>query len=352
MEPGTPTRVFSPRFVLTVAGAGLALALDAVTPLGLAAWLLQVGLVWSATFWAGARQMVAIAALCSSFIVLGFWFSPKTGIVLWVEVSNLLLGLGATWAITHISLRHRAAEQARRLAEEAALQARTARRHLEMKSLLLDALAHELQTPLTSIRAGAAALRGELAGAAQLEWLEIIDQESARLGFIVLDALQVARIEEGPVDLDLQTHTVDGLLHATLPRPMAEPALLETDLPPGLPPVSCDAGLVRLALRQVVANAVRSSQPGAPVLLCARAAGGQVVVSVTDRGPGMSREEQARAFDKYYRGPRGPAQPAGVGMALPIARAVVEAHGGRIWIESRVGQGATVSFTLPRAQDL
>jgi len=101
------------RIVLVVIAASAALALDAVTPLGLAVWLLQVGLVWITSFWANRRQMIAVAAICSSFILVGFMFSPKTGLAIWIECSNVLLSLGAVWAIANTCLRQRAAEEAR-----------------------------------------------------------------------------------------------------------------------------------------------------------------------------------------------------------------------------------------------
>lgn len=112
------------RVVLTVIAASAALVLDAVTPLGLAVWLFQVALVWIASLWANRRQMIAVAVVCSSFIVLGFLFSPKTGLAIWIELTNLLLSLGAVGAITQTCLRQRATEDARRKAAEELAQSR------------------------------------------------------------------------------------------------------------------------------------------------------------------------------------------------------------------------------------
>jgi hypothetical protein len=111
------------RVVLTVAAAVVVLALDAVTPLGLAVWLLQVVLVWIATLWANRRQLLALAAMCATFIVLGFWLTPKTGPVTWVDQCNVLLSLGTVLALTHGCLRQRATEDARRKAEDDAVKA-------------------------------------------------------------------------------------------------------------------------------------------------------------------------------------------------------------------------------------
>jgi hypothetical protein len=107
------------RTALTVIAASGVLVLDAMTPLGLAVWLLQVALVWVATLWAAdRRQIIAVAAVCAMFIVLGYWLSPTAGPMSWVDQSNVLLGLGTVAALTHSCLRRMATEEARRKAAE------------------------------------------------------------------------------------------------------------------------------------------------------------------------------------------------------------------------------------------
>lgn len=234
---------------------------------------------------------------------------------------------------------------------DSAGQVEAARRHQELKSMLLDALAHEFQTPLTSIRAGIAAMLADSPGRDQQEWLQIMDEESGRLSAMMAEAIQMARIEAGHVDLDKQTHTVEDLVYSALEKEIAERRLVEIDLPSNLRPVSVDAGLIRLVIRQIAGNALKYSQQGAPITLRARAEEDGVVVSVTDCGPGIPTEEQGRIFEKYYRGKQGRGHLTGMGMGLPIARQVIEAHNGRIWVESRPGQGATFSFSLPWAHE-
>jgi hypothetical protein len=102
------------RVVLTLLAALTVLALDALTPAGLAVWLLQVVLVWSATLWANRRQMITVTAVCATFILLGFWLSPTTGGTAWIDVSNLVLSLGTVAALTHSYLRRMSTEEARR----------------------------------------------------------------------------------------------------------------------------------------------------------------------------------------------------------------------------------------------
>jgi hypothetical protein len=113
----TRPAMWSWRLIFTVIAAAVVLVLDAVTPLGLAVWLLQVVLVWITTLWADRRQIIAVAALCATFLVLAFVLSPKTGpMTTWVDQSNLLLSLGTVWALSHSCLRRIATDEARRKA--------------------------------------------------------------------------------------------------------------------------------------------------------------------------------------------------------------------------------------------
>jgi two-component system, OmpR family, sensor histidine kinase KdpD len=234
--------------------------------------------------------------------------------------------------------------------QEVAGTAEAARRHQELKSMLLDALAHEFQTPLTSIRAAIGAMLADAPAGDQHEWLEIMGQESARLSSMMAEAIQMARIEAGHVDLDMQTHTIDDLVHSALEQETAEPSQIRVEVPEGLQPVSADAGLIRLVIRQIVGNALKYSYPGTPITVRAEAGEDHVVVSVADCGPGIPEEEQELIFQRYYRGRQGRSL-TGMGMGLPIVRQVVEAHEGRVWVESRPGAGAKFSFTLPFAHE-
>ena len=106
------------RTILTIVAAAAVLMLDALTPLGLAVWLLQVVLVWVATLWASRQQIIAVASVCAIFIVLGFWWSPRTEAATWVDISNLLLALGTVVVLTQSCLRRMTIEEARRKAAQ------------------------------------------------------------------------------------------------------------------------------------------------------------------------------------------------------------------------------------------
>ena len=121
---------------------------------------------------------------------------------------------------------------------------------------------------------------------------------------------------------------------------------VEVSLPPDLPMVPLDGALAEQIFINLLENAWRYTPAGSPILIAARAAEDYLEVEVADRGPGFSPEDLDKIFEMYYRGTRGQ-EARGYGLGLAICRAIVEAHGGRIWAENREGGGAAVRFTLP-----
>jgi signal transduction histidine kinase len=122
------------------------------------------------------------------------------------------------------------------------------------------------------------------------------------------------------------------------------------DFSPGFPVVPADPHWIRQVLRNILDNAVKYSPEGGLIVVRGEARRADVVVSVADQGVGISSEDLIPLFERYFRvrsiaGPHVP----GTGLGLPIARAIVEAHGGRIWVESQIGEGTTILFSLPRA---
>jgi two-component system sensor histidine kinase KdpD len=235
--------------------------------------------------------------------------------------------------------------------QEAFTQAEIARRSDALKSTLLDAIAHEFQTPLTAIRAAASALLEAPPPdtESQTDLLRVVNEESARLSRLVREAIRMARIETGKIQLQRSPQNVRNLVEQTLGEMNAKlegrPITVVAD--PELPELPVDAELIELALRQILDNAVKYSPPGSPLIFDARSNEGGVILSVTDRGPGIAEWEQSRIFEKFYRGggARGPA--TGSGMGLAIAREIVQAHGGEIWVDSKPGEGSRFSFSLP-----
>jgi two-component system, OmpR family, sensor histidine kinase KdpD len=239
-----------------------------------------------------------------------------------------------------------AAEKAR--AEGAASRVEAARQNEVMKATLLDALAHEFTTPLTSIKAAASSILDE-DRAAQQELVTIIEEETDRLSSLVRETLRMARIEAGKLHLNKLVHTVSDLVAAALEtvKPLMEDRPVQIEIPSDLPAVRVDFELIALTIRQLLTNALKYSNPDSPITVRASSAEGRVTISIRDRGAGIPDRERERIFEKFYRVPDRADRVPGTGMGLHIAREIVRAHGGEIGVNSVVGEGSEFFFTLP-----
>jgi two-component system, OmpR family, sensor histidine kinase KdpD len=239
-------------------------------------------------------------------------------------------------------------------AQDAASLAEAARRSDELKSTLLDALAHEFKTPLTSIKAASTSLLSSntLKPEQQRELISIVDEETDRLSVLVTEAIQMARIEAGRVILRREGHGVDELIDSVLRKlkPVVTERSIERNIASGLPAVWVDGELMEVALRQLIDNAIKYSPHGSPVSVSAESIDGRVILSIADHGPGIAESEQGRIFEKFYRAEASRHQIPGAGLGLVIAREIVHAHGGEIWVDSKPGEGSTFHFTLPVAK--
>jgi two-component system, OmpR family, sensor histidine kinase KdpD len=240
----------------------------------------------------------------------------------------------------------------RALAETVARRMEAARQNEAMKSMLLDALAHEFKTPLTSIKAAASSIL-DAGPSAQQELITVIDEESDRLDSLVSETIRMARIEAGDFRLDAQAHDVHKLITAALQklRILIEDREVHIEADRNLPRVMADSELIGLTIRQLLTNALKYTNPESAIVLRAHADNGTVRISVKDSGPGIAPKDRQRIFEKYYRVKDDGDGIPGTGMGLAIARNIVEAHGGKIWVESMVGQGSEFFFTLPVVED-
>jgi len=235
-------------------------------------------------------------------------------------------------------------------AEAAASRMEAARQNEAIKSMMLDALAHEFKTPLTSIKAAASSILDE-GPLAQKELVTVIEEESDRLDSLVSETIRMARIEAGDLHLERRPHTVDELITAALEklRILLEDRELHIETEPNLPPVMADAELIGLTIRQLLTNALKYASPESPIVIKAAAAAGTVKISVKDFGPGIAPKDRQRIFEKYYRVQDNTGRIPGTGIGLTIARDIVDAHGGDIWVEGATGPGSEFFFTLPIA---
>lgn len=237
-------------------------------------------------------------------------------------------------------------EKARAL--EDAGHAEAARQSEVLKSALLDSLAHDIKTPLTSIKAAVTSLLGSSAGA-EHELLSIINEEADRLNVLAAEVIEMARIEAGKLHLDKQPVAVAELLSG----PIADLAValkgrpLTVRVPNTLPAVEADPEFASQVVKQFIENALKYSPEASPIVVSAELKNGKIVIGVWDRGPGIEENERARIFEKFFRGRRHRFDTKGTGMGLAIAKGIVEAHGERIWVESEPGQGSAFYFSLP-----
>ena len=237
--------------------------------------------------------------------------------------------------------------------QRAVTQAEVARRSEELKSTLLDAIAHEFKTPLTSIKAVTTDLLSGSPDALephQHELISIVDESTDRLSKLVTEAIQLARIEGGSFRLNPGVHFPSSLVIAALRqmKSVIEERRIEVHVPEGLPPVRVDAELIQVVLSNLIDNGLKYSPPSHPITIGARLSEGKVILYVADQGKGIPPEEQAHIFEKFFRG-RNERHLQGTGMGLAIAREVLRAHGEDIVLTNLPGRGSEFSFGLPIA---
>jgi two-component system sensor histidine kinase KdpD len=229
-----------------------------------------------------------------------------------------------------------------------------AREGERLKSALLDSVTHDFRTPLTSIKASVTSLLSDArkTDAGQHELLTVIDEECDRLNRLVGDAAEMARLDSGEFELKLEPNNMAQIVAAALQQ--YKSALggrsVDVKVPPDLPPVRADFDRIKDVLVRLIENANVYSPPEQPITISAEVTGDFLVASVADRGSGIDQMELGLIFDKFYRGKNQRYLVQGTGMGLPIAKAIVEAHGGSISVTSQLGHGSVFSFSLPIAR--
>ncbi len=243
------------------------------------------------------------------------------------------------------------ADLERAKAAEKSAQAEALRQSEELKSTVMDAVAHDFRTPLTSIKAAVTALLGDATAerSEQNELLTVIDEEADRLNLLVGQAIGVSKLGDAMLQLRRRPVRLQDLFSEVLEElgSSAETRCLQVTLPDSLPLAEVDARLMKQVLKQLLDNARKYSAPHSPIALAASLVDGNIVVHVQDQGPGIAADEHGLIFRKYYRGSHAAGGVTGTGMGLTIAKSIIEAHGGRIWVESSPGQGSIFHFSLP-----
>ena len=361
---------------VTVAPIVIALRLLAVSYAGIAAPLLLLDVVVVARLWGTGPALVAAASGAGAY---SYYFLPPAGFGIedaedWIAFVTFIVTAVIAGELASRAERRAAEAQAGRreierlyqelqLAFERASEAEAARRNEQLKAALLDALTHNLRTPLTSIKAAVTALIrsgswsaiSELSAEGRRDLLQVIDEESDRLNRFI-EGLSTPETEPVP-PIHLRAIEVDELLRSGLRRAETvtrdHRVIVSTDEP--IPAVSVDAASITEVIYILLDNASKYAPAGTTIRVrAARDDERSVRISVSDEGPGIPEHLRERVFEKFFRVPaRESHDPnrGGVGLGLPIARRLVETQGGRIWIETVVpGQGTTVVMIVPSAE--
>lgn len=221
----------------------------------------------------------------------------------------------------------------------------------ELRRQLLADVSHELHTPLTAIRGYIDTLQmGELplTDADRARYLAIVSDETERLERLIADLLELARLDAGRLIIKVERVSVPALLARVLDRhrPSAEALGIRLEVQPIVVDCSGDVGRLEQAISNLVANALRFSPAGGLVRVVATAQDGTLTIAVSDTGPGLSAEQRARVFERFYKADVSRSA-QGTGLGLSIVKAIVEAHGGNVSVESNEGQGSTFALHLP-----
>src|ERR1051325_9386039 len=241
---------------------------------------------------------------------------------------------------------------------ERSSQAKALKQSERLKSALLDAVTHDFRTPLTSIKASATAMLDDIYGTerdqtepvldkeARKEMLQVIDEEADRLDRFVESLTKLARIDAGDMRLQLQPASVDEIVNNALKRaePRTRTHRMEVWID-DLPLIMVDEHAVSESIYTLIDNAANYSPPESAITVRATQKESSVVISVEDRGPGIRTDLRERVFEKFFRAMRDgdvtDRRIAGSGMGLAIARGIIGAHGGHIWVEdAEDGDGA------------
>jgi signal transduction histidine kinase len=258
-----------------------------------------------------------------------------------------------------VGMRRHFDEATRAVAEEVARRAAVAienaqlyeeaKAGVRLREEILAVVSHDLKSPLGSMLLNAASLQEQLSDGPARKSVQLILRAGQRMSRLIRDLLDLDSIRTGRLALELRVHApatiVDEAVELLGPLARERRLALTGAHVPSLADVRCDRDRILQVLENLVANALHVTPAGGTIQLRADAVDHGVRFAVADTGPGIREEDQAHVFDRLWRA-EGTSY-KGTGRGLAIAQGIVEAHGGRIWVESRVGAGATFYFTLP-----
>ncbi|MFN2148068.1 MAG: ATP-binding protein [Anaerolineales bacterium] len=225
----------------------------------------------------------------------------------------------------------------------------------ELKSTFISIISHELRTPVALIKGYVGTLRREDA-----DWdrevvddsLQVIEEETDRLAALIDDLLDASRLQAGALSLSYSDVALDNLAKRMADRFATQSEIHEfaLDFPEEFPVVRADESRLMQVLGNLLSNAVKYSPEGGTITISGSSSKDEVMICIKDEGPGIALEDMPRIFKLFYRSNEAARRTKGAGLGLFLAKTVVEAHGGRIWVDDRVRDGARICFTLPRKE--
>lgn len=228
-----------------------------------------------------------------------------------------------------------------------------ARQAVQAREQVLKIVSHDLRNPLHTIAMGTELLlEGGVSEEQRRRQVTIIRRAGDRMNRLVKDLLDVAKLESGHLSIQRRAITVESVLREAeeMLRPLAAEQSLSLCVAPGveLPRIDADSGRVLQVLSNLVGNAIKFTPAGGCITISARQTGAEIQFSVEDTGPGIPPDQLQHIFGAFWQAD--PHDRRGIGLGLTICKAIVEGHGGRLWVESAVGKGTVFHFTLGRDQ--
>lgn len=223
----------------------------------------------------------------------------------------------------------------------------------ELKSTFISVVSHELKTPVTLIKGYVSTLRREDASWDRRivqDSLEVIEEEADRLTGLIDNLLDASRLQAGALSINQSDVALDQLAKRIAQRFRTQSNIhtIVIDFPDKFPVILADEDRISQVLSNLLSNAIKYSPGGGEIKIRGQVLPEQVVICVSDEGPGIAPGDIPHVFDRFYRALDTSRTTKGAGLGLYLAKAVVEAHGGRIWIDPKPGDGARVCFSLPR----
>jgi PAS domain S-box-containing protein len=295
---------------------------------------------------AGEEHLRALrAAEAGSFMVLPLLAHDKVlGVITLMSSSS-----GRVYGPSDLALAEDLARRAAMSIQNARLY-RTAERALKAREEVLGVVAHDLRNPLSTIVGQASLMQiPELANEESLRrGAEVIHRAAGRMDRLIQDLLDVSRIEAGRLTIQQAHESAEGLVsesfHAHESQARSAGVELAEEVAPALPDVWADRDRMLQVFENLIGNALKFTRPGGRITIGAERRGAEVLFRVSDTGEGIPSEDLPRLFDWFWQARAGT---HGAGLGLPIVKGIVEAHGGRVWVESAPGAGSTFYFTIP-----